>query len=89
MLTVLKFSSPTCAPCKMYNPIIEGVAESRGDVHLVKVDITENPSLAAKYGVQGVPFTVFQNSEGEVLGGFTGPVNAAKLNKLIDNFVAN
>lgn len=50
------FSRPGACPAKMVAPVIEKVAESyAGKVTVGKVDIDEEPDLAAAYNVQSVP----------------------------------
>ena len=88
MLNIKKFSATWCVPCKRYDPIITKVVESRDDVTLEKIDIEEFPDLASKYGVKGVPFTVLEDDEGTVLGGFSGAVTEANLRKIIDRYRA-
>ena len=49
-------AQPGVVPCKMVAPVIEKVAESyAGKVTVGKVDIDEEPDLAAAYNVQSVP----------------------------------
>jgi len=42
-----------CGPCRTLGPILERVvAETGGQVELVKVDIDHNPQVAASFAVQ-------------------------------------
>ena len=53
---LVDFFATWCMPCKMVAPVIEKVAESYADkVTVGKVDIDEEPDLAAAYNVQSVP----------------------------------
>ncbi len=66
---ILDFSSPGCAPCKKVPPLIEGViqelkepAETR--IGAFEVDVAEEPGLAQKYFVLGVPtIIIFHNGQ--------------------------
>ena len=54
---IIDFSSPGCAPCKKVPPLLEEIIGENGDKNIsaFEVDVTENPSLAQKYFVLGVP----------------------------------
>ena len=49
-----------CGPCKMIEPLIDQVAaEFEGKARVGKLNIGENMSLAAKFGISGVPTILF------------------------------
>ena len=49
---VVDFWAEWCGPCKMIAPALEEIAtELAGQVKIAKVNIDENPELAAQYGV--------------------------------------
>ena len=55
-VVLVDYFATWCMPCKMVAPVIEKVAESyAGKVTVGKVDIDEEPDLAAAYNVQSVP----------------------------------
>jgi len=62
---VVDFWAEWCGPCKMIAPSLEEIAtEMDGDVKITKLNIDENPDLAAQYGVRSIPTLVlFKNGE--------------------------
>lgn len=62
-VVLVDFYADWCAPCRMMEPAVEGIA-AESDVTVAKVDIDENPRVAAAYGVQSVPTViVFRGGE--------------------------
>ena len=59
---LLDFWASWCGPCRMLSPIVDEVAEERTDVKVGKVNVDEQPELAAEFGVMSIPtLLVFQN----------------------------
>ena len=59
---LLDFWASWCGPCRMLSPIVDEVAEERSDVKVGKVNVDEQPDLAAQFGVMSIPtLLVFQN----------------------------
>ena len=62
---VVDFWAEWCGPCKMIAPSLEEIAtEMGGKVKIAKLNIDENPELAAQYGVRSIPtLMVFKGGE--------------------------
>lgn len=60
---IIDFYADWCGPCKSMSPILKQLKSELQDfVSIIKINVDTNPSLAAKYQVQGVPtFIVFKN----------------------------
>ena len=52
---VVDFWAEWCGPCKMIAPSLEEISEENQGVSIVKVNIDENPELAAQFGVRSIP----------------------------------
>lgn len=55
-VTLVDFWATWCPPCKMQGPIVEQLADDyAGKAKIAKVDVDQNPSLAAQFGIQAIP----------------------------------
>jgi len=62
---VVDFWAEWCGPCKAIGPALEEIAsEMGGKVKITKLNIDENPDLAAQYGVRSIP-TLVMFKDGE------------------------
>ncbi|MEN8153982.1 MAG: thioredoxin family protein [Acidobacteriota bacterium] len=65
---IIDFSSPGCAPCKKVPPLLGEILEENSDKNIsaFEVDVTENPSIAMKYFVLGVPTIIVFKDGAEI-----------------------
>ena len=62
---VVDFWAEWCGPCKMIGPSLDEISnELSGKVKVAKLNLDENPELAAKYGVRSIPtLAIFKGGE--------------------------
>ena len=76
---LVDFWATWCGPCQMLAPILEEIA---ADHRIVKVDVDENPELAAAFGVESIP-TVLAFRNGQIVGKSIGLVDKERLLALL------
>ncbi len=81
---LVDFWAEWCGPCKMIGPIIkELAADYDGKAIIAKVNVDENPSTSAEFGIRSIPtLLIFKN--GEIVDKQIGAVPKAVLAGKLD-----
>ena len=79
---LLDFWASWCGPCRMVGPILDEIAEEREDIKVCKVNVDEEPELAAKYGIVSIP-TLLVMEKGEIRNKSLGARPKAQIESML------
>ncbi len=84
---MVDFWAEWCGPCRMVGPIVEEMSnEYDGKAVIGKVNVDENPSISAKFGIRNIPTIIFIKN-GEMVDKSVGAVPKNVLAEKIDNLM--
>ena len=84
---LVDFWAPWCGPCRIVQPHLEELAVEREDLHIVKLNVDENPETAARYGVMSIP-TLLLFKHGQVAHQIIGALPKSRLVQEIEPALA-
>ncbi len=86
-LVLVDFWAVWCGPCKMIAPTIEELAgEYKEKLKVVKLNTDENPDIASRYKIMGIPTIMFFKN-GEKVDQMVGAVPKPQIKSKIDSFL--
>ena len=81
---LVDFWASWCGPCQMLSPVITQLAEEyEGKAKVGKINVDEEPELAARFGIVSIP-TVKVFRDGLLRGSLVGLRSKAELSALLD-----
>jgi len=87
-LVMVDFWAVWCGPCRMIAPAIEELAkEYAGKLKVGKLNTDENPDVASKYKIMGIP-TIMFFKDGQKIDQVVGAIPKPQLKAKIDSLIA-
>lgn len=76
---LVDFWAEWCGPCRMVAPVLDQLAAESGErLKIVKLNVDENPQVAAALGIRGIP-TLMLFKDGELAATQVGAVPKLQL----------
>jgi len=84
---MVDFWAVWCGPCRLIAPTVEEIAkEYEGKLKVCKLNTDENPEIASRYKIMGIPTLMFFKN-GEKLDQIVGALPKAQLKAKIDQLL--
>lgn len=86
-LVLVDFWAAWCGPCQMVAPVIEEIAaEYQGKMKVMKLNTDENPEIAGKYRIMGIPTLMFFKN-GKIADQVVGAASKSQLKAKVDSLL--
>ncbi len=80
---LVDFWAPWCMPCRMVAPVLTALAKDyAGQLTIGKVNVDENPGVASRFGITGIP-TMLLFKEGKPVGQWIGALSRPTLEQAL------
>lgn len=86
-LVMIDFWAAWCGPCRIVAPTVEELAkEYTGKIKVMKLNTDDNPDIASKYNIMGIPTLMFFK-DGRKLDQIVGAVPKQQLKEKIESLL--
>lgn len=68
---LLDFWAEWCGPCRMVGPILDEISDERNDIKVGKINVDQQPELAAQFGVMSIPMLAVMK-DGKIMNSSVG-----------------
>lgn len=85
-MKVMKFYSSCCGQCKV---VAKEFKDNPIDVPIENINVMDNPELAEKYNVRGLPTMILLNDKEEIVETWHGIVKSEVINSKIKEYGSN
>ena len=75
---LLDFWASWCGPCRMVSPIVDDIADERGDIKVGKVNVDEQSELADQFRIMSIP-TLVVIKDGKIIQRASGAKSKSQI----------
>jgi thioredoxin 1 len=84
---LVDFWAVWCGPCRMVAPVVEQLADQYvGKIKFVKLNVDENPEIAARYNIMSIP-SIYLFKNGEHVDGLVGARPKQQFEEVLNKYV--
>lgn len=80
---LIDFYADWCGPCRMVSPIVDEIAQERDDIVVGKINVDDEPELAAAFAVSSIP-TLIVLKDGKIVNQSAGARPKAHILALLE-----
>lgn len=80
---IVDFYADWCGPCRMVSPLVDQIAEEHPEYLVGKINVDNEPELAAQFGVMSIPKLVVMK-DGEVVNQLEGARPKAQILAMLE-----